>query len=291
MGIQESILIGADAREAATLAAECVCKALSGGWTSKSVCEQWDNHTSRDRQGAVGPGAQQPLPDGRGSDTADHIASQTIALSGGTTPVTLYAALAQPPYRDRIDWHRVEWFWSDERAVPPDHPDSNYRLAHAKLLKPLGVSGERIHRMPADAEDLSRAACDYEQLIRHIVPANEAGIPLFDLVLLGIGTDGHTASLFPGSTALAEQNRLVLACQMPGSNAWRMTMTYPLLRAARQIVFFATGAGKAPILARIFSQEVVPAELPAAGLRDADAQVTWILDADAARLVPREKPA
>jgi len=250
METHESILIGADTREAATIAADCVIKALSGNEGSK-----------------------------------------TIALAGGSTPAHLYSVLTQPPYRDRVDWHRIEWFWSDERAVPPDHPECNYRLAHAYLLKPLGVSARRVHRMPADAEDLSQAASDYERLIRQLVPANTAGIPVFDLVLLGVGVDGHTASLFPGSAALAERSRLVMANEIPGTRLWRMTMTYPILKTDRRIVFFVTGASKAQVLSRIFSPGADPAELPAAGLRDAVGQVTWVLDADAASLVPRQKPA
>jgi len=216
---------------------------------------------------------------------------KTVALAGGATPVTLYTALTHPLYRDQIAWHRIEWFWSDERTVPPDHPDSNYRMANESLLCPLGITQERIHRMPADAGDLSQAARDYEHLIRRLIPASDSGIPVFDLVLLGVGTDGHIASLFPGSAALVEQDRLVVAHEIPGTVIWRMTMTFTLLRAARRILFFVTGTAKSQVLSRIFSPDADPAELPAAGLRRAAGLVTWVFDADAARLVPYHRPA
>lgn len=208
-----------------------------------------------------------------------------VALAGGSTPAMLYRTLAAAPYRDHLAAHDIEWFWGDERAVPPDHPDSNYRMAVETLLAPLEVPPERIHRMPAGAPDLDTAAADYEQALRRIVAAGPDEIPILDCILLGVGLDGHTASLFPGSAALSENQRLVVANYAPGLNSWRMTMTYPLLLSARRVIFLVTGADKAPIMGRLLAEP--PADLPAARLRDARGRVDWVLDTAAARLVSR----
>lgn len=215
----------------------------------------------------------------------DRPAGISVALAGGSTPALLHGALAQPPYRERAPWREIHWFWGDERTVPPDHADSNYRMAMETLLGPLGVSADRIHRMPAERPDREQAAAEYEQEIRRHVPCGPGGIPELDVVFLGVGTDGHTASLFPGSAALDELTRLVAANYAPGPNAWRMTMTYPLLRAARHILLFVTGDPKAEIMGRILMER--DRNLPATALRDAAGQVTWVLDAAAARLVHR----
>jgi 6-phosphogluconolactonase len=207
----------------------------------------------------------------------------SVALAGGSTPALLYSTLGEAPCRDRLPWREVYWFWADERAVPPEHPDSNYRMAAENLLGPLGIEADHIQRMPADRKDLDQAAAEYEQTIRSRIGAARSGMPLFDLILLGVGADGHTASLFPGTPALRESRRLVVSNYAPRHNAWRMTMTFPLLNAARAILFFVTGSGKAEIMARILSEP--PADLPAAALRDAPERVTWVLDAEAARLV------
>jgi 6-phosphogluconolactonase len=208
----------------------------------------------------------------------------SVALAGGSTPALLYATLARSPYRERLPVGDICWFWADERAVPPDHAESNYRMTAEHLLEPLGVPAEQIRRMPAEQRDLDAAARQYEVTIREMLAQGSAGIPAFDLILLGVGPDGHTASLFPGSAALAETRRLVVANYAPSQKAWRMTMTYPLLMAAREILFFVTGGGKAEIMARMLSDQ--PGDLPAAALRSAPGRVTWVLDAEAARLVP-----
>lgn len=237
---------------------------------------------------------------GRGTDDAVRLAAEQVvaalestgsapcvALAGGRTPAKVYSALANPPWRERVDWSRVRWFWGDERAVPPDHPDSNYRMACETLLHPLGVLADRIHRMPADAADLPAAAREYEQVIRAWVPAGPGGIPVFDLVLLGLGADGHTASLFPSSSALAERERLVVAHQVPALRAWRMTLTIPLIRAARRIVFLATGADKAEAVSQVLSPQADPRLLPGAAFRESAGRTVWVLDSPAARLVER----
>lgn len=224
----------------------------------------------------------------------------SVALAGGKTPAAMYRLLTLPPFRTAVDWRRVQWFWGDERCVPPDHADSNYRMARETLLDPLEIDAARIHRMPADAADLSAAAREHEQTVRTVVREQENGIPSFDLVLLGIGADGHTASLFPGSDGLAEHERLVVAHYCPAPAAMRMTFTYPLLWAARHVVFLVCGPDKAEPMQQILST-VAPSstpfgpqalasvhfEPPAAGIRFGHARVTWILDEAAAARIQK----
>jgi 6-phosphogluconolactonase len=202
-----------------------------------------------------------------------------LALSGGSTPPAIYALLAAPPWVGSLDWSRVEFFWGDERAVPPDHPDSNFGLARALLLDRLpGVAPGAIHRMPADAQDRDAAASRYQaEVVRAFGMAPDASRPpRFDLVWLGMGRDGHTASLFPGSTALAEGRRWVVATWAPLPAVWRMTFTLPLINAARAVLFVATGADKAPALRSVRSGSRA---LPAARVRARS--TLWLVDAHA----------
>ncbi|TMB56285.1 MAG: 6-phosphogluconolactonase, partial [Chloroflexi bacterium] len=160
-----------------------------------------------------------------------------IALSGGSTPLAVYPLLVTSPRVEAVDWSRVEFFWGDERAVTPDHPDSNCGAARRGLLDRLpGVRPEAIHRMEAEREDLDAAARDYQQEIARAfgLPAAGPRRPSFDLIWLGMGRDGHTASLFPDSTALAERRRWVIATWAPGQASRRMTLTFPILNAARE---------------------------------------------------------
>ncbi len=190
-----------------------------------------------------------------------------VALSGGSTPRPTYDLLASPPRIDAVDWSRVEFFWADERAVPPDHPDSNFGAAKAQLLDHLpGVRPDAIHRMPADEADLDAAAACYQAEIERVVGLAPSATrpPAFDLIWLGMGADGHTASLFPGSTALDERRRWVVANWAPGPAAWRMTLTQPLINAARAVLFVVTGADKGPALRSV---ESGARELPAARIR------------------------
>jgi 6-phosphogluconolactonase len=201
-----------------------------------------------------------------------------VALSGGSTPKAVYPLIAGPPRRDRVDWSAVEFFWGDERAVPPDDPESNFGVADQMLISRLpGVRPDRVHRMPADAPDLAAAALAYEAKLRLAFDVAGADPPAFDLIWLGMGPDGHTASLFPGSTALAERERWVAATWAPGPGAWRMTLTYPVLDAGRDVIFVVTGSDKADALRRIVAGG---SGLPAEEVRAAT--VEWIVDAEAA---------
>lgn len=190
-----------------------------------------------------------------------------VALSGGSTPRATYDLLVSRPRVDAVDWSRAEFFWADERAVPLDHRDSNFGAAKEHLLDHLpGIKRDAIHRMPADEPDRDAAAERYEAEIARVfgVSPGAPRPPAFDLIWLGMGADGHTASLFPGSTALGERRRWVVATWAPGPAAWRMTLTQPLINAARTVLFVVTGADKASGLRSVESGS---RELPAARIR------------------------
>ncbi len=211
-----------------------------------------------------------------------------LALAGGSTPRTLYRLLADPhqPWRARVRWDAVDVFFGDERHVPPDHPDSNYRMAREALLAHVDAAG--VHRLEGELPDASLAAVRYEgDLARSfgLDPARDPP-PRLDLVLLGIGPDGHTASLFPGSVALEERRRWVVAPFVEHLRAHRITLTLPVLDAARQVVFLVAGREKAAALAGVLSSAsraaAPPSGPPAARVRPDDGAVLWIADQAAA---------
>ena len=199
-----------------------------------------------------------------------------LALSGGSTPRLVYPLLASSPRVDAVDWSRVSFFWGDERGVPPDHPDSNYGLARRLLLDHLpGVRPEAAHRMPADTADRPAAAAAYEGELRRLASRTGQQLPRFDLVWLGMGPDGHTASLFPGASTLDERERLVVVATAPEGMAVkdRMTFTLPLINAARAVLFVVAGQDKA---AAIRSVRRGSRRLPAARVRARS--TLWLLD-------------
>ena len=204
----------------------------------------------------------------------------TWALSGGSTPRQLYALLASQSIATQIDWSRVEFFWGDERCVPPDHPDSNYRMAREALLDSIAPAPSRVHRMLGE-EEPSRAALAYEvELHRAFGIPDGAAVPSFDLVLLGMGGDGHTASLFPGTPALRETSRWVVANRLSASSPTRLTLTFPVLNAGANVMFLVSGASKATRVKEVL--EGSDGALPAQAIRPSHGQLTFMLDADAA---------
>jgi 6-phosphogluconolactonase len=201
-----------------------------------------------------------------------------VALSGGTTPNAVFPLLREPPRVDQVDWSRVEFFWGDERSVPPDDPQSNFGTAYRMLISQLpGVRPAAIHRMQAESEDLDAAALAYEAELRLVFGVSGTALPAFDLMWLGLGPDGHTASLFPGSAALREQERWVVPNFWRAADTWRMTVTYPVIDAARETVFLVTGENKVNAVRHVRSGR---SRLPAARVRGGS--VTWLLDAAAA---------
>jgi 6-phosphogluconolactonase len=197
-----------------------------------------------------------------------------VALSGGSTPQRLYALLAAAPWRESLPWGALQVYWSDERLVPPDHPESNVGAARAPLLDRVPIPVDRVHAPPV-GEAPDRAAALYEATIRR-----ELGEPpRFDLILLGMGPDGHTASLFPGSPELEERERLVVATAAPHNGVRRLTFTLPLINTARDVLFLVAGADKRPALARVLAGD---RDLPAARVAPADGRLRWLIDRAAA---------
>ena len=194
-----------------------------------------------------------------------------LALSGGATPRPAYEALAEGPLEDPVPWDRVHVFFGDERAVPPDHPDSNFRMASEALLRRVSVRAGNVHRMEAEAADADAAADRYARLLPEAL----------DVLVLGVGADGHTASLFPGSPALHERSRRVVPARAPKPPERRLTLTPPVIAAARRILVLAAGADKAEPVARALKAAVTPDEVPARLARDG----VWFLDQSAARLL------
>lgn len=211
----------------------------------------------------------------------------SLVLSGGSTPKAVYALLGQPPLVERVSWSKVHFFWGDERCVPPEHTDSNYRMAYETLLNRLTLPPENIHRIQGEILP-EEAAASYERSIVAFF-GDEAQPPRFDLVLLGIGEDGHTASLFPGSLALSESRRWAVAVehnQPPAPLVSRVTMTLPLLNAARRIALIVSGAAKAEIVGRALSRAGEDPVLPVQRVRPEDGEMVWLLDESAAHLIP-----
>jgi 6-phosphogluconolactonase len=210
-----------------------------------------------------------------------------IALSGGDTPKPLFARLAGPSYRGRIPWDRLQVFWGDERCVPPDDPRSNFKLANDLLLSSVPVPASQIHRMPGDTADHAAAAAGYADMLRAHLPHTADGWPRFDFVLLGLGANAHTASLFPHTPAVHERERAVVAQFVDEVGMWRMTLTVPVLRRAAETVFLVSGASKADAVRAALEGPQDGDAVPASLIRPIDGRVAWMLDAPAAsRLSP-----
>jgi 6-phosphogluconolactonase len=208
-----------------------------------------------------------------------------VALSGGSTPKRLYQMLANKgtaSTRTPIAWDKVHFFWGDERQVPPDHPDSNYRMAYETLLSKLPVPSEHVHRIHAEGPDARAGARAYEQVLTDFFGLRAGQYPRFDLVLLGLGSDGHVASLFPGTQALDERRRLVIATWVERFQVWRITLTLPVLNNAASVLFLVSGVEKAKILKKVLEPEHNYDHYPAQFIRPREGRAVWLVDEAAA---------
>jgi 6-phosphogluconolactonase len=206
----------------------------------------------------------------------------TIALAGGSTPKALFELLASPAYRDRIDWRSVEVFFGDERTVPPDHADSNYRMARDTLLSKVPIPAENVHRMRGEI-DPEEAAKEYGQMLKERF--GDGGL---DLILLGMGDDGHTASLFPGTPALRETKHRAVANPVPRLNTTRLTMTAPFINRAREVLLTVTGANKASRLSEVLEGPRDPERLPVQLIAPTSGKLSWLVDASVADMTAEE---
>jgi 6-phosphogluconolactonase len=207
----------------------------------------------------------------------------TVALAGGSTPQSLYARLADDPgLRHAVQWDAVHFFWGDERHVPPNDAQSNFKMAYDAMLSKLHVGAQQVHRIRGELADAAAAASDYEQTLRAFFDTPPGRVPRFDLVLLGLGADGHTASLFPGTAALQERERLVVGQRVEAVGADRITLTLPLLNNAAHVLFLVAGGDKAAALSAILRPLPGVLALPAQSIRPVDGTLTWIVDPAAA---------
>lgn len=217
----------------------------------------------------------------RAADEAIALAGRfSFVLAGGSTPKALYELLASDAYRDRIDWANVEVYFGDERTVPPDHKDSNYRMARETMLAGVPIPQANVHRMRGEV-DPEEAAKEYGLLLKERFGDADSGSGP-DLVLLGMGDDGHTASLFPGTPALRETKHRAFANPVPQLNTTRLTMTAPFINRAREVILTVTGANKAKRLSEVLEGSRDPERLPVQLIQPTNGKIAWLIDAAAA---------
>lgn len=209
--------------------------------------------------------------------------SFTVALSGGSTPKGVHSLLASE-FASAVDWKKIYFFWGDERHVPPDHPDSNYRMAYETLLSKVPVDPAKVFRVHSENPDANAAAIEYEQTITAAFGVQDRQIPRFDLIFLGLGPDGHAASLFPHTAALREHSRLVVANWVEKLHTDRITFTLPLLINAANISFLVTGKDKAPAVRSVFDPDSSGDDFPAKLVNPPHGRLVWMLTEDAAAL-------
>ncbi len=206
----------------------------------------------------------------------------SVAISGGSTPKSMHRMLADEPYRSEVPWNKTHIFWVDERCVPENNPASNYGAAKEDFLNRVPIPKSQIYPMPGEASP-EDGATKYEKALRNSFQLEDGKFPVCDLIFLGIGTDGHTASLLPGQRALNEKERLVVAVKGGDPYVNRLTMTFPVLNHARHIVFLVSGKEKATVQKTIFENS--EAGLPAQMIQPIEGNLTWLLDREAASLL------
>lgn len=210
-----------------------------------------------------------------------------VAISGGSTPKAMFALLADPsqPFVGSIPWSRLHLYWVDERCVPPTDDESNFRMTNEVMLSKVPLPSEQVHRMEGEL-DPEEAANRYESVLRNSMRLEGAESPAFDLLLLGMGDDGHTASLFPHTAALEEIVRLTVANHVPQKNTWRLTLTASVINQARQVCFLIEGSAKSEVLAEVLTGPRDPDRLPAQLIRPSNGKLRFLLDSAAASALP-----
>lgn len=206
----------------------------------------------------------------------------SAALSGGSTPRNLYAGLGVPGRQESLPWTDIHLFFGDERHVPPDHPDSNFLMVQEALLSEVTIPESNVHRVKAEL-DPRIAAFSYEEELRRFF---EGDWPRFDLVLLGMGEDGHTASLFPGTAGLNEEQCWFIANELPEKSAWRLTLSKNAINAARKIIVLVSGHSKAEMVSEVLGEESAQEQKPIQMISPTDGEMLWLLDREAASLLP-----
>jgi len=210
----------------------------------------------------------------------------TVALSGGSTPKALYSLLAGQTFQPLVPWPRVYFFWGDERCVPPDHPESNYGMARVTMLDKVPVPTENVYPVPTEEGNAQRVAAEYERILSTFFDLNEGQQPRFDLILLGMGEDGHTASLFPGTAALQEMGT-VTANDIQKLGTHRITLTIPAINQAAHIVFVVSGPSKASVLKEVLEGQYQPTSLPSQSIQPVEGELLFLVDrAAASELTP-----
>lgn len=224
-----------------------------------------------------------------------------VALAGGSTPKSLYRLLGNEEFRNKIEWSKVFFFFGDERNVAPDDDDSNYRMARENLFEPLKISETNIFRWRTELQDADDIAANYESAIgkffdeflgeknKFQVAADDSNLPRFDLILLGIGADGHTASLFPFTEALSETEKIAAANPVEQLDAIRLTLTFPVINNARNVIFLVRGADKATALREVLEGDFQPDEFPAQNVKPASGDLFWLVDREAAGLLKSKR--
>ncbi len=207
----------------------------------------------------------------------------TVALAGGSTPKNLYKLLASEKFRALIDWSKIYFFFGDERNVAPDDEQSNYRMANENLFEPLKIKDANIFRWQTELKDAEAVAADYEQTIKSFFNLGENEFPRFDLILLGMGDDGHTASLFPFTDALAERRKIAVANKVEKLNATRLTLTFPAINNAANVAFLVAGENKAEVLRAVLQGENEPENYPSQNVKPTNGTLFWLIDKAAAR--------
>ncbi len=216
-------------------------------------------------------------------DAANDQRNFYVALSGGSTPKALFKQLADAQVANAIPWANVHFFWGDERCVPPDHPESNFGMTQTELLNFIDMPAENIHRIRGEAPPAFEAR-RYAAHLRRILPVNVHRKPVFDWLFLGMGNDGHTASLFPGTDFWRLRNKICAVAEHPLSGQKRISLTLPVINAARSVTFLVTGTAKAQILADIINKTGHYRKYPAAKVQPLSGNITWQIDAAAAQL-------